>query len=332
MIKFTVSEECFVEYKDLFNIVEKDDSVIGGLLRREKKPFESFNIGKKEISLKDTFIIRVNTNGVGSVSFALPYENLPKYEIIDKIKDFKKGDEYVELNEKDKYVKIIEMLKEYKPYFIIYNVRNGVYSKEDIQKLAKDQGLDSVVSFFNEEEEQPVQEVKNEKSVKEEKEPTGWFAKDMKNIKKNKYHFIFLTVSAFLFGFAFSVGFCNAMIGKMISILFFVCAGVGLFLDTYVYVDYFKEKSIKNRLFVYSLIFNTIGMLIALATTLIFYSVDNSEIKTAVSMKLIVGVAIGGTLASVALSVGIGYLIVLLEKKLKKPKPEVKKEEEKSEE
>ena len=322
MIKFTVSEEKCVEYNDLFVIVD-EESPIKGLLRREKTPFESFSLSKKDILLKDTFVIRANVAEVSSVSFALPYENLPKYEIIDKIKEFKKSEEYEGLSEKDKYVKMIEILKEYNPYFVVFNVRNGVYSKEDIQKLIKEQGLDSVQSFYNEEQE-TVEEAKA--LVAEEKKSENWFVTDLQRIKKNKYHFIFLTVSAFLFGFAFSVGFCNAKIGKLIALLFFVCAGVGLFLDTYVYLDYFKEKTIKDRLFVYSLIFNVIGMLIALATTMIFYSIDNSEIKTAISGKLLVGIEIGGTLLSLAFSVGVGYLIAYLQKKFKKNKAEEKEE------
>ena len=321
MIRFTVSEDTFVDYNDSFINVEKG-SPIFNLLKREKKPFESFSLGKKEISLNDTFIIRTNVDGVGSVSFALPYEKLPKYEIIERIKEFKKSDEYVETSEKDRYIKMIEILKEYKPYFVVFNIRNGVYSKEDIQKLIKDEGLESIYSFFNEE--TVEEEVKA--PVEEKKQSDNWFINDLHNIGKNKYHFIFLTVSAFLFGFAFSVGFCNAKIGKMIALLFFVCAGVGLFLDTYVYLDFFKEKTFKDRLFIYSLIFNIFGMLIALGTTMIFYSIDSSEIKTAVSSKLLVGIEIGGTLASLAFSVGVGYLISYLQKKFKKVKVEEKSE------
>ena len=67
-------------------------------------------------------------------------------------------------------------------------------------------------------------------------------------------------------------------------------------------------------------------MLIALGTTMIFYSIDSSEIKTAVSSKLLIGIEIGGTLASIAFSVGVGYLISYLQKKFKKVKVEEKSE------
>lgn len=316
MIRFTLNEENFVEFKDLFVNVSENDFLGNN--------FESFSIGGKEVSIKDAYIIKVNVKDAGSVTFALPYKDLPKYEVIEKITQFKKSEEYETTSEKDKYIKVVELLKGYKPYYAVYRIRNALFSEEDIKNLIKEQGIDSIPSFYIEEK---VEEVVETPKVEEAKE-TNWFKKDLKAIAKNKYHFIFLTVSSFLFGFAFSVGFCNSMVGKLIAILFYVCAAVGLFLDTYVYVDYFKIRSIKNRLFVYSLIFNAIGMLIALGTTLIFYAVDNSEIKTAVSQKLLVGITIGGTLGSILLSICIGYFVVFLEKKFKKQKPEEKKEKE----
>ena len=171
---------------------------------------------------------------------------------------------------------------------------------------------------------------KKGKAVKEKKESQlkQYIVVDLKNIKKNKYHFIFLVVSSFLFGFAMSVGYCNAMIGKTIASLFFVCAFVGVFLNTYVFADYFKERGIKDRLFVYSIIFDIAGGLVSLLATYIFYITDKGEINNNVPMSNIVGITIGLVFAMIAVSISLAYLIDYLELKYKNKKSSTPKEDE----
>ena len=170
-------------------------------------------------------------------------------------------------------------------------------------------------------EEAPI-EIKEEAPKKEKKKIDfkKYVVMDIGDIKKNKYHCIFLTVSSFLFGFASSVEFCNALIGKGISALFFVCAGVGMFLNTYVYIDYFKERKIKDRLFIYSILFNLIGYGLSLGATFIFYSMDRGEIKNGVNSITLIWVSVVMSVVMIILSILIALLVDCIDKKIKAKK------------
>ena len=314
------------DYEKSFSIGDVNESPIKELIEQGDYFVYSFFYNKETISLKDCFTIKINIKNACSVVVTYKLENFPKGEIISRIGDLKKMDITDVESSKAKHQALFDLIKEYNPYFMVYQAKNGFpLTQEEMKELSfvDTVYVERVVEEAPVIEEKPQEVPQNEK-VEEQKEGKKTFKEqakaDLKSIAKNKYHFIFLTVSAFLFGFASSIGFCNAMLGKPISALFFVCAGVGMFLNTYVFIDYFKEHKIKERLFVYSMIFEVIGFGLSLAATFIFYALDKGEIKNAVSSKLLVGVSIGMFVGMVLLSLCIAYVIDMLITKSKAKK------------
>jgi len=431
------------EINEHLSVSKVSDILIKELINKEdySSISISFDENEEKISLENVFILQVNIKDSAACYFAFPLENFPKDEVINKVASLKNIKVLDLSSSKHKTAQLFNIAKDYNPYFIIYQVKNGIpLYKGEVEEIYKAAGLgDNTFVFYVQkeeiviekkpavvssvapvikekvdegpvfedlpvveetvaqeevpaietpveenvieeapieeakeeapveetipeepvseevpteeipveetpvevtpieevpteetpvEEEAPVQEaveeVKEEKAVlsKEEKvaKLKNYVMMDITNIKKNKYHFTFLTVSSFLFGFASSVGYCNAIIGKMITILFFVCAGVGLFLNTYVYVDYFKEFKIKSRMFVYSLLFNILGTGLSIAAAMIFYTLDKSDIKSFVAPPTLVGITAAMSAVSIVLALTIGYLIVYLEKKFKEKK------------
>ena len=378
MIKFFDSNENIIDYSEFFNVGESSLPLVKELINHEDYTQYSFTVGESEekISMSDVFILQVNIKDSSSIYTAFKLEKFPKDEIINKtalLKDIIITD--VE-SSKHKTSELFKILKEYQPYFIIYQSKNGIplYDKEINEMLsllemneisffyinrelskfgekvvAKEESVEekpqetaSIVEeapvleqsqkTVEQVEEAPLSEPQEEaikapkeKPVKEKKPKNKidfkkYVVMDVTNIKKNKYHFIFLTVSSFLFGFAASVGFCNAMIGKPISALFFVCAGVGIFLNTYVFIDYFKEFKFRDRLFVYSIIFEIIGYGLSAGATFIFYSLDKGEINANVNASLLAGVGAAMSVAMIILSISIAYLVDFIERKIKAKK------------
>lgn len=310
------------DYEKSFAVGEVNESPVKELIEQGDYFVYSFFYKEETISLKDCFTIKINIKNACSVVVTYKLENFPKAEIISRIGELKKMDINDVESSKAKHQALFDLIKEYNPYFMVYQAKNGFpLTQEEMKELSFVDTiyLERVVEENPVIEEKPQEVPQNEentgkKSFKEQAKA------DLKSIAKNKYHFIFLTVSAFLFGFASSIGFCNAMLGKPIAALFFVCAGVGIFLNTYVFIDYFKEFKIKERLFVYSMIFEVIGYGLSVAATFIFYSLDKGEIKNAVSATLLFGVSIGMFLAMALVSISVAYVIDMLQAKAKAKK------------
>ena len=219
---------------------------------------------------------------------------------------------------------MLDLFKSYSPLFYIYTYKEEntlgtvdapIFVYKQIEKTAEEVNVED-----------------NQPKVEEEKKENQ-FVKDMKNIVKNKYHFIFIVVSTFLFSFAASVGYCNVVIGKNIAALFFICAFVGVFLNTFVYKDYFEVKSIKNRLFPYSLVFNFVGIGLGIAATSLYHSFDKSGVKEAVTTKSLVLINILMCVIMVTVTVAFAFLLNYLFKKFgwfqKKEEPAKENKQEK---
>ncbi|MBO5577514.1 MAG: hypothetical protein J5955_00140 [Bacilli bacterium] len=354
MMKIYLPDNSISEYSEHLNVVTASTSLVKELINREDYSTLniSFDESEEKISLENVFILQVNIKESASCFFAFPLENFQKDEVINKVAALKKIKVIDLSSSKNKTSELFNAVKEFKPYFIIYQVKNGIsLYKGEVEEVFNETGLNETSYLFFIPKEEPVIEEKKEeapskeevapveeapeveekKESSEEEKPSklkddkfkefkNYVMMDINNIKKNKYHFIFLTISSFLFGFASSVGFCNAMIGKLITILFFICAAVGLFLNTYVYVDYFKEFKFKSRMFVYSILFNILGMGVSLGAAMIFYALDKSDIKTTVSAGTLIGVTAAMSVISILLAVTIGYVVVYFGRKAKAKK------------
>ena len=350
MIKIFDKENLLFESSEQFTSFDLIKSPFKEVLKKED--YSAFSFIRKDeeekIDFDQVFILQINIKDSASLVCAFPLENLNRGELINKIASLKSIKVTDLDSSKHKSEELLKIVKEYNPFFLVYQEKNGFPLNLDELKemiatlefgedvsvffINKDAAFDEPVKEEKQKEEKPVKENKKEESVatdnKKASKLKNYLSMDLENIKKNKYHFIFLVVSSFLFGFASSVGFCNAMIGKLITILFFVCAAVGLFLNTYVYLDFFRERKIKDRLFIYSIIFNILGVGIAIGSTMLFYYFDNTGVKEAVDVKLLAGISIAMSLGSIALAIGLAYLISIIERNLKAKKLESKPVEE----
>ncbi len=343
MIKFFDKDTALFETNEQFVSFDIIKSPLKEILKKEDYSSFFFSNGEKEekIGFDQTFILQINIKDSASIICAFQLENLNRGELINKVASLK-SIKIVDLEScRHKSEELFKIIKEYNPYFLIYHEKNGfplrLHELKDL--LASLEYSDEIsVLFINKDAvfDEPVKEEKKKevKAPQEEKqietklenkksnEFKNHLVMDLDNIKKNKYHFIFLVVSSFLFGFASSVGYCNALLGKLITILFFICAGVGLFLDTYVYLDFFRERKIKDRLFPYSILFNVFGIVLAIGSTMLFYFLDNTGVKAIVSAGVLVGIGIGMSFGSVLISVCLAYLIVFIGRKKKSNKIE----------
>ena len=322
MMKFYDIEKEIFELKDQVSIIDQELSPFKEILSRNKMSSFSFSLDDngEKINLGKSFYLRVAIKGSSSITFFLDEKGINKEALINSISSLCSLDgDY-----KEKTEKLFSVFKSYNPYFAIYQSKSesalDVNSLREINKnipiLYLEYKKEKVELSPEEKEKQEEIDFNNRKDRK--LGETLLF--DLKNIKKNKYHFLFLTVSSFLFGFAASIGYCNALLGKLICILFFVCAAVGVFLNTYVYHDYFLTRKIKDRLFIWSIIFDVIGLGLALGATLLFHHFDKGGIYEAASAGKVALITIIMQLVMFIFSISIGYLIVNMKKSKKEEK------------
>lgn len=208
---------------------------------------------------------------------------------------------------------------------VLPSFKNPFKKKEEPNNIEKVKETSPIIENHPVEEARPAQEVRREeytpitpswkeehhKEEKKEKAPKQKLnvKEEFKNIKENKFHFLFLTIASFLFSLALSIAIGNAAAGKTICVLFFICAIAGAFLMSYIYLDYFKIKKLKDRLMIYSVIFTLLGIALSALGVLLFYNLDQSGVKEAISRSKLIVIAIMSGIALIPIAVAIGYYI-----------------------
>lgn len=208
---------------------------------------------------------------------------------------------------------------------VLPSFKNPFKKKEEPNNIEKAKETSSIIENHPVEEARPVQEVRREeytsitpsweeehhKEEKKEKAPKQKLnvKEEFKSIKENKFHFLFLTIASFLFSLALSIAIGNAAAGKTICVLFFICAVAGAFLMSYIYIDYFKIKKLKDRLMIYSVVFTLLGIALSALGVLLFYNLDQSGVKEAISRSKLIVIAIMSGIALIPIAVAIGYYI-----------------------
>lgn len=303
-ITFFDSAEKSSLYKDSFNVINKNVSPFKEMIKKEDISSYSISINDEEkISLKDTFLFLINIKESGSLYVLFNKSDFNKEEIIMKITELKD----IKINNKessiDKHKKVFDILESYHPLIYLYIEKHDYYlNKDELKEIYKGNS-----PFFIIEKEIEVEEPIIVSNNEERKKFS--FKNFILPLKKYKYHFLFLTVSSFLVGFAFSLGLFNSILNKGIAVLFYICVLVGAFLQTFIYYDYFKEKKIKDKLFIYSLSFSVLGALLSMGAYSLYHSIDKTEGKENVSFILLLMLSLVVSLIFILISVLIGYLI-----------------------
>lgn len=310
MIKFFDKENSYVELPF--------DEIVSN------KYFSSFSFSindEKAISIKDVFYLKLNSKNEYTLYLFFPKDKVNRDVLLSKIDEYREG-EYE--SNKDKAISLVKLVNEYEPIYSRYISRSENFlNEEEIKSILPNAEFEINIP-------EPTPAPLTEREI-EEKEKQGFKDKkdkklkdylifDIRSIKRNKYHFIFLLISSFLFGFAAALGYCNVVLNKLIYLVFFLCAGAGVFLNTYCYYDYFEVRNIKDRLFVYVVLDNLIGTAIAIGLTLIFHSINNGGIKEASTASNLAIVTLLMEFGMIAFSIITAYLINFFIKRSKKSK------------
>ena len=282
----------------------------------------SFSIDdKKEIPVKDIFYLKLNSKNEYSLYLFFPKKNIDRDALLSRLDEHREA-EYE--SNKEKAIALIKFVNEYKPIYSRYISRNEDFlNEQEVKPILPNVEFEIKIpepalpplteKEFEANEEQEFKD-KKDKKLKD------YLVFDMKNIAKNKYHFMFLLISAFLFGFAAALGYCNVVLNKLIYLVFFLCAGAGVFLNTYCYYDYFAARSIKDRLFIYVILDNLICSGIAIGLTLIFHRINNGGIKEACPASKLAIITLIMELGMIIFSMVTGFLINFFIKRHKKSK------------
>ena len=352
MLRFYDEKNFLIEFEDYYNVVNGEFTPMKQIIGKENISSFSFSlVDDKKTNLKDTSILQVNINDSASIIFMFDNADFKKDEIYNKITPLKEIEVFDYRTSKKKTLALLNVVKEYHPLFFIY-IPNGNYQlyANELRYLLFDSSLEDTYSFYIEEgavivqkpktvDEQSVPSKKDDFVIEQPKDnnlaqankdnnkehkfnkyllPIKDFFKQFgPALKANKYHFIFIVVSAFLIGFAGTIGIYNSMVGKTISVLFFICAMVGATLNTFIFIDYFKSHKLKSALFVDSVLFSFLGSLISMGGFIAFYAIDNAEGKENISQGLLILLNYILVVAIVSISICIAYYYDKSKKKKK---------------
>ena len=349
MVKFYRENEELVSYDKYYTVVEEESSPFKEVLQKGdySSLFFQLDNSEKNNPFSNLFTFRVNITNSASFFFLFDKTDFKKEEISNKITVLKDKEVIDVRSAKEKTTLLLDIIKDYNPVFIIYVPRKGIHLYEnEVRYVLFDNHLEFTHAFYirkNEEELEdasvqkqmelppkkketksifPIKKSNTEKpketgnKFKDFLSKVGYFFKGIPGaVKENKYHYLFLVVAAFLLGFSSSIGLFNAIIGKSIAALFFVCALVGEVLNTFIYIDFLKRESLKSQNFNYSVVSNLLGGVFSIIGFVIFYAVDTSENKLSANEGLVIGLGLLILLVFVALTIFIAYLFSKRKKK-----------------
>lgn len=175
MMKIYLPDNSISEYSERLNVVTASTSLVKELINREDYSTLniSFDESEEKISLENIFILQVNIKESASCFFAFPLDNFPKEEVINKVAALKKIKVIDLSSSKNKTSELFNVVKEFKPYFIIYQVKNGIsLYKGEVEEVFNESGLNETsYLFFVPKEEPVIEEKKEETPTKEEVAP-----------------------------------------------------------------------------------------------------------------------------------------------------------------
>ena len=292
-MKFINKNGTELEFLEQYNVVSSSLSPIKEILGKNELTDWSIKLEEEELPFDSIFTLRVNVKKVGSISFLFKKEGFNKEEVVTKIIDLK------EIKVKDhetavsKVKSLFEITSQNSPLFVICK-GNGDYqlSEEEFKEIC------STLCFFVNKVEEESEDQSNSSSKFKLENPFKVLAKD-------KYHFIFGLVAAFLIGFTVSIAIFDIYLGKMIYIFFFICALAGMTLNGFIYNDSFKHGKIKSTYFILTVASSLVGYLLSFGGYYLFLSLSKDKPTTEPRKLLIIAVG----LALILLSSCVAFII-----------------------
>lgn len=318
MVKFISPKNNVTSFSQ--NIIEVDDdfSPIKEILK--KSDFSQYffvpsDNDEEKISLGSVFQLQVNVKNVGVFHFIFKSEGFNKEEIVNQISGLK--DMVVDNAESARYkvTALINIVKNYDPLFAVF--------KESLDTYYYSYQLDLLVNYLF-----PVFVVKTEKesqidefdigddiyeepaSKPEKKKKVIKISKDklLKDLLKNKFSLLLIFISTLLLQVSVPLAILNIYSKNVLYIFLFICGVVGIVMNTYCYIDYFRNKNIKNPLFLFSVASNVLGLGTGIGVFAIFYNISTkAEGTPGIGSLIAIGVLV--TIIIVAAAIAIIYFV-----------------------
>ena len=288
MIKIITPKNNVIEFKE--SIIEIDDSysLIKELLRKNDCSQYSIIIdGDEKISLKDTFQLQLNVKQIGIFHFIFRNAEFKKDDIMREVSGLK--DLNVDNVESAKYkvAALINIIKNYNPLFAVYKESNDTYYYSyELEGLTnhlfpvfiiKVEQLNKIYEFS-------IGEDHHEElaSTSDKKSRVTNFRKDkvLKEIVRNRFTLLLILVSTILIQISYPLAILNIYSKNALYVFLFICGTIGFIMNTYCYVDYFKNRNIKNPLFLCCVITNVLGIGVGIGGFALFYTISTKTEST----------------------------------------------------
>lgn len=318
MVKFISPKDNVASFSQ--NIIEVDDdfSPIKEILK--KSDFSQYffvpnDNDEEKISLGSVFQLQVNVKNVGVFHFIFKSEGFNKEEIVNQISGLK--DMVVDNYESARYkvTALINIVKHYDPLFAVF--------KESPETYYYSYQLDLLVNYLfpvfvvKTEEESQIDEFvigddiyEESASKPEKKKKVIKISKDklVKELLKNKFSLLLIFISTLLLQVSVPLAILNIYSKNALYIFLFICGVIGIVMNTYCYIDYFRNKNIKNPLFLFSVASNVLGLGTGIGVFAIFYNISTkAEGTPGIGSLIAIGVLV--TIIIVASAIAIIYFV-----------------------
>ena len=269
----------------------------------------------EQISLENVFQLQVNIKGVGVFHFLFNNEGFNKDEVVNQVSALKEMNVDNAESAKYKVGALVNILKHYDPLFAVFKESDDTY----YYSYELDMVINHLFPVFviKNEEQQRIEEIfvggnelEGQASEPEKKKKTTKLTKDkiIRDVLKNKFSLLLVLVSTILLEVSIPLAVLSIYSNNALYIFLFICGTIGIVMNAYCYVDYFRNRNIKNPLFLFSVLSNLIGLGIGLGVFAIFYNISSKpEGIPGIGSFIAIGVLV--SLIIIAATIAIIYFI-----------------------
>ena len=318
MIKFITPKNDIITYNQNTVEVEEDFSPFREIIK--KYDFSNFYFvpndnDNEKISLGNTFHLQVNVKNVGTFHFIFKNDGFNREDILKQVSGLRELNVDNAESAKYKVEALIGAVKGYDPLFAVFKESPDTYYYSYqlelevnhqfplfVIKIQEDLRIDEFSIGADEFQETGNKPERKKKFTKISKD------KLLKEIARNKFSLLLVFVSTVLLQVSMPLGILNVYAKNALYIFLFICGTIGLAMNVYCYVDYFKNRNMMNPIFWFSVISNVIGMGVGIGIFAIFYNISTkAEGTPGIGSFILIGTLI--TIIVVAATISIVYFI-----------------------
>ena len=289
MIKIIDPKEEIVVYDNSFNEVSDKVSPFKEILKKGDVSSYYFVDGEDDsnkISLGEAFHLQVNAKGVGEFHFFFKGEDFKKDEVINQVATLKEIMIRDSISARHKITTLVNIVKDYNPLFVVYREYEDTYlylyeinslisQSMPCFAIPQEQEVADIQEFsIGEVEEEEISTTSTFKKPKTKKKFKYSKKQFINDISRNKFHLLLVLISTLLVEISMPLAILNIYSSNYLYIFLFVCGAIGIAMNIYSYLDYFKRKDLTNPVFYYSLTANAIGTGVGIGVFAIFYNIS----------------------------------------------------------